>query len=154
MKPSELNQQPDKSYSFGEAAAIVDGLSGNKGNYKDGSWIGFNRGALEIFIDFKRETDFSEVSFNTYVCTGDWIFGAKELDIAISDDGESYKPIAVKSFPDPTGHVEEVKENKINFDSVKARYIKVSIKKENKIPNWHGGAGKPAFIFIDEIKIK
>lgn len=154
MKPIEINQQPHKSYTFGGAAALVDGISGNKGNYKDGSWIGFNRGDLEIFIDFKSETDFSEVSFNTYVCTGDWIFGAKELDIAISDDGESYKPIAVKSFPDPTGHVEEVKENKINFDSVKARYIKVSIKKENKIPNWHGGAGKPAFIFIDEIKIK
>ncbi len=153
MKAIEINPQPHRSYTFGGAATLVDGIPGNKGGYKDGSWIGFNKGDLELFIDLKEVTGFSEVSFNTYICTGDWIFGAKELDVAISEDGKTYKPVSSTAFPYPTQHMEEVRENKINFDPVQARYVRLLIKKENKMPQWHAGAGGSAFIFIDEIKI-
>lgn len=154
MKPVQLNQEPHRSYKFGGVQALVNGISGNKGGYKDGSWIGFNRSDLEILIDLKEETEFSEVSFNTYVCTGDWIFGAKELDVAISNDREVYQSVAKKVYPDPTEHITEVKEVKAAFSPLKARYVRLSIKKENKMPQWHVGAGSPAFIFIDEVSIK
>ena len=42
---------------------------------------------------------------------------------------------------------------KISFDPVKARYVEVIIKSD-KLPTWHGGAGNPAFLFVDEINLQ
>ena len=33
-------------------------------------------------------------------------------------------------------------------------YIKVLVKSEHSIPAWHGGKGKPGFLFVDEICVK
>ena len=41
----------------------------------------------------------------------------------------------------------------ISFDPVKARYVEVIIKSD-KLPTWHGGAGNPAFLFVDEINLQ
>lgn len=153
IKPIQVNQTPHKSYTFGGVSALVDGIWGNKGNYKDGSWLGFNQGNLEIIIDLKEKTEISQVEFNTYICTGDWIFGAKDITVLTSEDGNSYKTIAEEVYPDPDKHIEEIKTNKISFASVNTRYVKLNISKVNKMPAWHAGAGSPAFMFIDEIKI-
>ncbi|NDV56563.1 family 20 glycosylhydrolase [Bacteroides sp. 519] len=153
MKPVTISQEPHRSYTFGGAPVLVDGMSGNKGNYKDGSWLGFSRSDFEIDIDLKEPTSFSEVSLNSYVCTGDWIFGIKELAILVSEDGKVFKPVATQTFPDPAEHTEKVFENKVTFDTTQSRYVKILVKKENSMPAWHGGAGKPAFVFVDEVSI-
>jgi len=149
MKPIQVNQVPHKSYTFGGASALVDGISGSNGNYKDGSWIGFNQGDIEIIIDLKKETEISQIEFNTYVCTGDWIFGAKGLTVSISDDDKNYKIISEALYSDPDKHIEKVELNKATFLSANTRYVKLNIFKVNKMPHWHAGASTPAFIFID-----
>lgn len=154
MKPIKANQQPHRSYTFNGVSALVDGIWGNRGSYKDGSWIGFNAGDVELTIDLKENTEISEVEIGTYVCTGDWIFGAKNMEVAVSDNGRDYKTIAKESYPQPEKHIEEVKMNNASFSPVNTRYVKVKIEKENKMPAWHSGAGSPAFIFIDEVRIK
>ena len=40
----------------------------------------------------------------------------------------------------------------ISFAPVKARYVEIIIN-SSKLPKWHGGAGSPAFLFVDEIEI-
>ena len=50
-------------------------------------------------------------------------------------------------------HTEEVKKIKTSFLPVNGRYIKIKIGKTNKLPAWHSGAGSPAFMFIDEIRV-
>ena len=42
---------------------------------------------------------------------------------------------------------------KQNLERVKARYVEVIIKSD-KLPAWHGGAGNPAYLFVDEIIIQ
>ena len=37
--------------------------------------------------------------------------------------------------------------------STSARYVKVFARNYGTIPQWHPGAGYPAFIFVDEITI-
>lgn len=44
--------------------------------------------------------------------------------------------------------------HQIDFTPTKARYIKVLVKSEHSIPAWHGGKGKPGFLFVDEICVK
>ena len=40
----------------------------------------------------------------------------------------------------------------LQSQGVKARYVEVIIN-SSKLPKWHGGAGSPAFLFVDEIEI-
>lgn len=152
-KSIKLNKDPKGSYAFNGAPTLVDGISGNKGSYKDGTWIGFSEGDVEATIDLKEATEFSKIDLDTYVCTGDWIFGITGLEVAVSDDGKNFKTIAKQTFEEPTQHKEGVENVAISFDKTKARYVKLTIHKTNVLPDWHTGKGLPAYLFIDEIRI-
>ena len=47
-----------------------------------------------------------------------------------------------------------IKEYSITFPETSARYLKVSAKTLETLPDWHPGAGYGAFLFIDEITVK
>lgn len=151
LKPITLNNDPKGTYAFGGAKSLVDGKTGNQKNYKDGSWIGFNDGAVEATIDLKSETEFSNVKVGSYVCTGDWIFGIKGLTVATSQDGKTFTEVAKESFPEADSYKEFTEVKEITFPTQKARYIRVTIDKTEKLPSWHSGKGLPAYLFIDEI---
>ena len=44
--------------------------------------------------------------------------------------------------------------HKLEFTSVKTRYVKVKALSEHEIPSWHGGKGNPGFLFVDEIVLE
>ena len=46
-----------------------------------------------------------------------------------------------------------VENYEITFDPVKARYVKVVIKRSPALPKGHAGEGKAAYMFIDEIEV-
>lgn len=152
MKPITLKEEPSKGYVFNGAPALADGLRGND-NYKTGRWLGFQGKDVDAVIDLKEPTEISRVSFNTNVVKGDWIMGAAGVKVKVSDDGKTFREVASKSIPalsqtDKDGLYPE----EITFDAVKARYVEVIIQ-SSVLPAWHGGAGNPAFLFVDEIAI-
>lgn len=153
LKPITLNYNPAGTYAFKGAVALVDGNTGNPKNYKDGTWIGFNGADIEATIDFKDAIEFSSVKVGTYVCTGDWIFGLKGLKVLTSDDGETFKEVAKQAFAEVDSYKEFVETKEISFPTQKSRYVRVVMEKTNKMPSWHTGAGKNAYLFIDEITI-
>lgn len=146
-----LNPEPTKSYTFNGAITLVDGSRGNPNNYKDGSWIGFYGQDVEATIDLKEDTEFSTVKVGTYICTGDWIFGLRSLTVLTSTDGEMFKQVDSQSFEQPTEHVELAKQEEITFASQNARYVRIVMHTVNALPKWHSGAGKKAYLFLDEI---
>lgn len=146
-----LNPEPTKSYTFNGAITLVDGSRGNPNNYKDGSWIGFYGQDVEATIDLKEDTEFSTVKVGTYICTGDWIFGLKSLTVLTSTDGEIFKQVDSQLFEQPTEHVELAKQEEITFASQNARYVRIVMHTVNALPKWHSGAGKKAYLFLDEI---
>jgi hexosaminidase len=42
---------------------------------------------------------------------------------------------------------------KASFESKNARFVKIVAPIFEKIPQWHYGAGKPTFLFVDEIMV-
>jgi len=73
---------------------------------------------------------------------------------SVSEDGKVYDEIAVIDNIVPLEKKEAViKEFKKNFPEVNARYIKVKAKNIGTCPEWHSGAGNPAWIFADEIVV-
>ena len=152
--PVELLQPTHKNYTYKGGAALTDGLLGDKG-FGTGRWLGFSGNDLEAIIDLKQNTDVSSVSLNTCVDKGSWIFDARNIEVSVSADGKSFTKVASKSLP---ALEEQTPDNiytyELTFPQTTTRYVKVTATSEHNIPEWHGGKGKPAFLFVDEISIK
>lgn len=152
MKPITLQEQPSKGYSFNGAPALADGIKGNS-NYKTGRWLGFQGKDIDAVINLKGATEISKIKFSTNVVKGDWIMDAGEIIVRVSDDGKTFREIAKEVLPEMKATDKDgIYPHEINFASVKANYVQVTIKKVS-LPSWHGGAGSPAFIFVDEIEV-
>ena len=154
MKPIKMLQPVNKQYEFGGAPTLVDGLKGN-GNYKTGRWIAFYRNDMEAVIDLQKETEVSKVAITTCVEKGDWVFDVRRFAVAVSADGENFTEVAAEDFPimtldNPNG----LYDHALTFTPVTTRYVKVIAVPEHTLPEWHGGKGHPAFLFIDEIEIQ
>ena len=152
-KPITLLTEPAKDYGYNGAALLVDGLYGSS-NYKTGRWIGFQGNDLVVVIDLLQPTEISEVDFNTNVVTGDWIFDAEEISIESSNDNESFETVTSESGINIKDEQwQDVVNHHYTFDAVTARYFKVTIKSLDKMPEWHSGSGRKAFLFVDEIAL-
>lgn len=152
MKPITLKEQPSKGYSFNGAPALADGIKGNS-NYKTGRWLGFQGKDIDAVINLKGATEISKIKFSTNVVKGDWIMDAGEIIVKVSEDGKTFREIAKEVLPEMKATDKDgIYPHEISFASVKANYVQVTIKKVS-LPSWHGGAGSPAFIFVDEIEV-
>ena len=151
--PIELTFQPSEKYKFGGAITLVDGMKGND-SYATGTWLGFVGGDVEAIIDLGQETEIKRVATNAIVDMSAWIMGSTGLVVSISDDNKEFREVAAKDIPAETNIDKKGVENyEITFDPVKARYVKVVIKRSPALPKGHAGEGKAAYMFIDEIEV-
>ena len=95
-------------------------------------------------------------SFGAPLITNDGVTIAKEIEL---EDGfenmgaQLIKEVASKKIPELTQNDKDgLYPQEISFAPVKARYVEIIIN-SSKLPKWHGGAGSPAFLFVDEIEI-
>ena len=152
-KPITLLQPIHKNYTFNGEITLVDGLKGTP-NYRTGRWLGFCETDLEAVIDLKQQEEISCVSFNTSVDKGDWVFDVLAITVWVSDDGENYTVVFDKEYPDLTAEDENrIYGHKVEFEPVKARYVKIKALSDRDMPEWHPAVGYPAFIFVDELEI-
>ncbi len=152
-KPIKLLQPIHRNYTFKGDITLVDGLKGNP-NYRTGRWLGFCTTDLEAVIDLKNEEEISSVKFNTSVDKGDWVFDVLGITVSVSNDGENFTDVFDQTYPDLTAEDEnKIYEHKVDFEPVKTRYVKVKALSDRDMPDWHGGKGYPAFIFVDELEI-
>ena len=101
------------------------------------------------------EKEISSVSVSSCLVPGDYIFGLKGLEVHVSSDGKTYRKIASKSIPElekgSKNHVTRLDE--LSFDQTKARFVRIVGKCTPVLPSWHPGAGKKAFLFVDEVGV-
>ena len=153
-RPITLLQPSHRSYTFGGASTLVDGLKGNR-NYRTGRWLGFAGNDCELLIDLQQSTQVSTVSLSTCVEKGDWIFDARGFSIAVSKNGTDFTEVYHEQRP----AMEEADANRIydhilTFTPIEARYVKVKVMVEHSIPAWHGARGYSGFLFIDEVEVE
>ncbi len=153
LKPITALQPLNKGYQFNGVSTLVDGLKGSY-NYKTGRWIGFYKNDMEVVIDLEQTTTIEQAAFSTCVEKGDWIFDARSFTVEVSNDGVNFTRVASENYPamqqqDANG----VFTHKLSFSPVQTRYVKVIATSEQSIPEWHGGKGSPAFLFVDEISL-
>ena len=155
MRPITLNCTPDAGFTYKGAQLLVDGLTGDD-NYRSGRYLGIYGQNFDAVVDLQEEKEISSVSIGTYLVPGDYIFGLTGLEVYVSEDGKNFHKIASKSIPtlEKGSKNNVLKREEISFNKTKAHYVRIVGKNTPVLPQWHPGAGKKTFLFLDEIAIQ
>ena len=152
--PIELDTvKPTERFLYKGATTLVDGMKGSE-CYTSGEWIGFTDGDVTATIDLGNMKNISRVSTSAYIDVDSWIMGSTGLTVSVSNDKVTFHEVANKDYPaEKNPKKKDIEEYKVEFEPVKARYIKVTIKRTPSLPEGHAAAGKTPFMLIDEIDV-
>jgi len=148
-----LTNKPSVRYP-GTPNCLTDGYiypEGQAHSFEGNGWCGFQGDDLVFEIDLGKVTVIAGISVGFLQHQQNWIFPPMKIEILTSLDGQDYMNITRELC---SGHEKNERVEKIQvrteYTDLETRYIRV--KAINSIlPEWHSGAGKPAWIFVDEI---
>ncbi len=141
-------------YTGGGDIALIDGIMG-KADYRTGEWQGYQDTCLLAVIDLSKPTMISTLSAHFLRDVNSWILFPPYIKFSVSSDNVHFQEVAI---------IENMLSNEdwtpqeaffsTQIQPIEARYVRVFVPKPGNLPQWHPGAGYPAFFFIDEIIIK
>lgn len=151
----ELLQPASAKYAGGNAGVMTDGLRGPALTYAY-NWLGFEGNECEVIIDLKKETEISELNSSWLHDNRSWIFRPDGIKYFGSNDKSQWVLIGeVSADLDVRSPNVEVIDLRLNLDKTQSfRYVKFLTSSLVDCPDWHHGAGGPAWIFTDELIVK
>jgi hexosaminidase len=146
----KLNVPPHLSYSTGGNQALANGILGSKSRFKDPEWLGFSGQDVEVAIDLGKVDKINKIATRFFNAKGDWIHAPSSVEVSFSEDGKNYShPQKTEAIPDN----DRVVALQLDFNNVKARFIKFKVNRKGIIPKGFAGAGNEAWTFLDEIQV-
>lgn len=141
-------------YSAGGDIALIDYIRGPK-DFRTGLWQGYEGVDLEAIIDLGEIKLLNSISIGFLQDQGSWIFMPSNIEYAVSDNGVDFKVMGniINNLPKEESSV-IIKDFLLNFNKIKARYIRIIAKNSGPCPIWHAGAGSKSWLFADEIIIE
>lgn len=150
----ELMTEPAEKFKFNDAITLVDGLKGSD-SPASGKWIGFYGTDMEAIIDLKNTTEITRVSTQANIDVYAWIMGATEMTVSVSDNHKDFKEVGSLQYPEATDiALKSIDSYKIEFEPVKAKYVKIVLKPSKGMPKGHRGEGRTPYLLVDEITIE
>ncbi len=143
----------NQKYTAGGDSALNDGLRGSL-DFNDGKWQSYRDEDPDFIIDLGKETDIEEITCSFLNNQRAWIFLPVKVDFMISADGKKFNELKHFEQPAERDYKQYVKEFTFKSGPVKTRYVRVIANSIDSLPQWHPGAGKKAWVFVDEIVIK
>ncbi len=151
-KRISLVHQPHPKYKGSGASDLIDEEAGSR-FYGDGYWLGFQQNNLEATIDLEEVKGISNISVGCLQDAQSWIFFPKSIEISWSVDGEKFAKPVIRKTEEMKVKGISIQREFIQFEEVRARYIKVKVENMKACPEWHQAAGGKAFLFVDEILV-
>lgn len=147
-----LGSEPHSRYNA-PGSLLTDGRFGPS-TFNTGEWMGFEGKPLVATVDLGTPQEISKVTMRALVNTLNWIFDTRGIKIETSTDGQHFQTVKEESYPLPDKHQDSISTHVLEFAPTPARFVKVTALCETSIPQWHKeGAGKPGFLFVDEIVV-
>ena len=153
-RPVEIITTTHPNYTFNCPDLLTDGLVG-EGPYNSGDFAGWYNQPFEVVADMGGE-EYSEVTLSTIVFKYDWIMNPTSFAILTSEDGENFTEVAHMDI-ECVGQMDDAngcQDYTLTFGQTSAKYLKVIAGCCTSLPEWHPGAGHPAFLFVDEVIVK
>ncbi len=133
---------------------LVNGIFGSA-NFKDGNWQGFQGNDLEVVIDLDDLTKVSKVKVSCLQMVNSWIIFPKQIEVFASEDGHNFTKISTIDNDITAETKGELLHVFISqFKEIETKFIKVIAKNYGPLPDWHQGAGKDSWLFVDEILVE
>ncbi len=140
-------------YTAGGPEALIDGRRGGA-NWRTGGWQGYQGTDFEAVVDLRGSRALRSLGAGFCQDARSWIWMPREVTFSVSQDGVEYTPVATVRTPVGERDLEVQRWDPRVAVKLSARYVKVNAINYGTIPDWHPGAGYPAFIFIDEITVE
>jgi len=149
----DIHSQVNHQYTAGGPEGLIDGLRGHA-NFRLGGWQGYQDQDFEAVIDLGKVKKIKRLAAGFLQDCGSWIMMPKAVEFWISGNGTEFT-LAGKVIH----NIADNEMNPVLLDielklAESARHIKIIARNYGPLPDWHLGAGHPAFIFIDEIIIE
>ena len=159
--------QPNPRYGQDFPQTLHDGRLGIAGNYGE-SWTGFvGRDSIDFNIVLDNPTTLDVVTAGFCHSANDWVVRPLSVSVQWSVDGKKYSPWQPLEPVRPI--VNEAKESRRLMlrrtfsprrglfhpaEAPRVRYIRLRVRCQQSLPEWHEYSGEPAWLMIDEITIK
>jgi len=147
----KLNSKPHSQYEGESYKTLIDKQYGSN-DFRNGYWQGFYAQDMDIVIDLHKKKNIKSVSVHLLQDANSWIWYPTTIEFYYLKGQTWIKYDEVKNTVSPKeygGLTQYLTSNK----PIKAKHIKIVAKNIGNCPIWHPGAGKPAFIFADEIEV-
>jgi predicted alpha-1,2-mannosidase len=149
LKSAYANQ-----YNAGGDVALIDYQRGGA-DFRTGRWQGYYGVDLEAIVDLGKSQSIQSISMGFLQDIDSWIFMPQQVDFFTSADAQNWRLVGKIGTPvEATDPEPKTADFRAETDGAKARYIKVVAHNIGQCPDWHKGAGDPAWIFADEIVIE
>ena len=145
---------PSRSYPGTGSRTLTDGLLGSD-DHHDGLWNGWQGRDVEIVIDLGGVTDVRTVEASVLQSPVSWIILPGGMTVSTSDDGTTWLPGGMMGQAPSAERT--VRRIGLTIDlpaGRRARFVKVVLANGGPLPAWHAAAGRPSWIFADEIVVR
>ncbi len=151
-KKITLVNNAHKKYSGENVNALVNGVGGTL-NFRDVSWQGFEAEDMVATIDLGQIQKVNSIEARFLQDQVVWIFLPQKVEIEHSLDGQHFESI-YEYYPNNDFSLkQDIFHYKAMPENLKTRYIRVNGMNLNTCPDYHPGAGRPSWVFTDEIVI-
>lgn len=147
-----LVTDPHPKYRNNGAKTLVNFQLGEN-NISNGEWLAYKDYDMEFVVGFNQEKALKSAYLNGLVDIGAYIFPVRTIIAEGSNDGKNFENITKVDFPEGK---ESDQKGAVSFkcefpEGTSYKYYKFTVFNLSKLPSWHPGKGKPAWIFIDEL---
>lgn len=154
LKVLRYNTRYSPQYTAGGDDGLIDGIRGSE-DFRTGGWQGFEGENLDLVLDLGKTQPVNRVRVNFLQDENAWIFFPVKLQVELSEDGKKFVPageIPSKVPPSATGTLQQ--ELVLEIQGKKARYLRVVGVSLGQCPAAHKGAGRPCWVFADELVVE
>ena len=130
----------------------MNGIMGSVTRFNDDEWLGWNGKDFEGILDLGRAEEIKKIYLRFYKAPSSWIYMPSLIKILVSDDGVTYREVALKGNPD-SGQM-GVQSQGFSFDGLRTRHVKITAANNGIIKPGFPGQGYPAWLFVDEVVVE
>ena len=140
-------------YEAGGAKALIDNQRGGR-NFRTGTWQGYYGVDLVATVDLGEPQKISRLAGSFLQEQGSWIFMPTSVEFFVSKDGKRFQSVGKVLNEIPATEESAMTQELGVRAKTEARFVKMVAKNIGTCPDWHVGAGAPAWIFCDEFIIE
>ena len=147
-----MDNYAHKKYPGESKGALINGL-GASINYRDPSWQGFEAEDLIATLDLGSITKINSVNVRFLQDQVVWIFLPKKVEIEHSLDGDNFDMLYESYQDNDFSFDQNIYNYLVEPKGIESRYIRIKGYNLDQCPDYHPGAGRPCWLFTDEIII-